>query len=61
MTCAGKGRWAYLIVLLIMVVILLNAEGCAELILRSKDVVNGQNLSYYYTGYNLSESLAQEN
>jgi hypothetical protein len=60
-TYAGKGRWAYLVVLVVMVVILLNAESCAELILRNKHVVNGQNLSYYHAGYYLPEELDQEN
>lgn len=61
MTYAGKGGWAYLVVLLVMVAILLNAEGCAELILHNRHVVNGQNISYYHTGYYFSEGPDQEN
>lgn len=61
MISMGKGRWTCLIILAVMIVILLNAEGCARLILRNDHIVYGQKLSDRYTGYCLSEELEQEN
>jgi hypothetical protein len=52
-----RDLWAYLVIIVVMVVILLNAEDCAELILHSKYVVSEQNISYYHTGYYLPEDL----
>lgn len=60
MTYVGKGQWACLIVLVIMIVILLNAEGCAELILRNDHIVYGQKVFDQRTGYYLSEDTDQE-
>lgn len=61
MTYVGKNRWAYLVILIVMVAILLNAEGCAEMILRNKYLANGQELSCYQTEYYLSENIQQQN
>jgi hypothetical protein len=60
-TYVGKNRWAYLVILIVMIVILLNAEGCAEMILRNKYLVNEQELSCYQTEYYLSENIEQQN
>jgi hypothetical protein len=59
-TYTGKDFWAYLVILVVMVVILLNAEGCAELILQSKHVVSEQSISCCHTGYYLPEDLGQD-
>jgi hypothetical protein len=59
-TYAGRDLWAYLVILVVMVVILLNAEGCAELILQSKLVVREQSISCCHTEYYLPEDLRQD-
>ena len=61
MISMSKGRWTCLIVLVVMIIILLNAEGCARLILQNDHIVYGRKLSDQYTGFYLSEELKQEN
>jgi hypothetical protein len=58
--CMSKGQWTYFIILVIMIVVLVNAEGCAELILQKEYTIYRQKTSYYHTGYYLSEDLEQE-
>jgi hypothetical protein len=50
-TYERHGKWVCLVVIVIMIVILINSQGCAKLILRYNNIVTAQESNFNNNAY----------